>query len=502
VTRFMQLFVAAITAGLFAGCAVGPDFRRPALPEAKTFTDTALAQETASSPGIGGDAQRFVPGQEIPAQWWTLFQSKSLDSMIRQALADSPTLAASQAALRQARENRLAQLGALFPAVDGNFSANRSKFTGASFGQPNQPGGIFSLFNASVGVSYTLDLFGLTRRGLEELKAQVDYQNYLLEGANLTLTSNIVTAAVQEGSLRAQIRATQEILKAEAEQLDLVETQFQLGGASRADVLAQTAQLSQTRTTLPPLEKQLSQTRHLLAILTGKPPGDAATLPAFELTDLKLLRELPVSLPSVLVRQRPDILASEELLHSASALIGVATANMFPKLTISGNYGSQATRVTDLFSGGTSIWSIGAALVQPIFHGGELSAKRRAAIAAYDQAEAQYRQTVLQAFQNVADVLRALEKDAETLKAQSDAEGTARESLELARSQYELGAVSYLVLLNAQRQHQQARITLAQAQAARFADTAALFQALGGGWWNRESEGVPAKEIKKITAIN
>jgi NodT family efflux transporter outer membrane factor (OMF) lipoprotein len=481
---------------LLAGCAAGPDFRRPIPPDAKRYTDTAIVPETASAPGLGGDAQRFIPGRDIPSQWWTLFQSKSLDSLIRRALADSPTLVASQAALRQARENRLAQLGLLFPAVDANFSANRSLYTGASFGEPGAPGSLFTLYNASVSLSYTLDLFGGTRRGLEELKAQVDYQHYLLEGAYLVLTSNIVTAAVQEGSLRSQIRATKEILKAEEEQLTLVEQQFQLGGGSRADVLAQKAQLTQTRATLAPLEKQLAQTRHLLAVLAGEPPGNAAALPEFELTDLKLLQELPVSLPSVLVRQRPDILASEELLHSACALIGVATANMFPQLTISGTYGSQTTILTDLFSGGTNIWSIGAGLVQPIFHGGELNAKRRAAIAAYDQAEAQYHQTVLQAFQNVADVLRALEKDAETLKAQSDAEAAAKESLELARNQYELGAVGYLVLLNAERQHQQARLTLTQAQAARFADTAALFQALGGGWWNRESEKRTTNGIK------
>jgi NodT family efflux transporter outer membrane factor (OMF) lipoprotein len=429
-----------------------------------------------------------MTGRDIPSQWWTLFKSRSLDSLIRQALVDSPTLAASQAALRQAQENRRAQLGELFPSVDGNFSANRSKFTGASFGQPNVSGGLFTLYNASVSVSYTLDLFGGTRRSLEELQAKVDYQHYLLEASYLTLTSNIVTTAVQEASLRAQIRSTKEILKAEEEQLALVEQQFQLGGASRPDVLAQKSQLAQTRTNLPPLEKELSQTRHLLAVLAGKPPGDAAILPEFEITDLELLQELPVSLPSVLVRQRPDILASEEQLHSACALIGVATANLFPKLTITGNYGSQSTLLGDLFSSGTNIWSIGAGLVQPIFRAGELTARRRAAIAAYDQAYAQYRETVLQAFQNVADVLRTLEKDAEALKAQSDAEATARESLQMSRDQYELGAVSYLVLLNADRQHQQTRIALTQAQAARFADTAALFQALGGGWWNREAE--------------
>jgi NodT family efflux transporter outer membrane factor (OMF) lipoprotein len=429
-----------------------------------------------------------MAGRDIPSQWWTLFQSKGLDSLIRRAFADSPTLAASQAALRQARQNRLAQLGGLFPSVDAGFSANRNKFTGASFGQPDQPGGVFTLYNASVSISYTLDLFGATRRGLEERQAQVDYQHYLLEGSNLTLASNIVTTAVQEASLRARIRATEEIIKAEEKQLAMVEQQFQLGGGSRPDVLAQQSQLTQTRATLPTLEKELTQTRHLLAALAGMPPDAAAQLPKFELADFRLPTDLPVSLPSSLVSQRPDIRAAEELLHSACALIGVATANMFPKLTLSGNYGTQSTILTDLFSGGTNIWSIGAGLVQPIFRGGELIAKRRAAIAAYDQAEAQYRETVLQAFQNVADVLRALEMDAETLKAQSDAETAARESLELARNQFELGAVSYLTLLNAERQHQQARLTLAQAQAARFADTAALFQALGGGWWNRKAD--------------
>jgi NodT family efflux transporter outer membrane factor (OMF) lipoprotein len=475
------------SAALLTGCAVGPDFLRPVAPDAKGYTDTALAPETASAPGSGGAAQSFMTGRDIPSQWWTLFQSESLDRLIRQALAESPTLAAAQAALRQAQENRRAQLGEFFPSVDTKFSANRQKFTGASFGQPNQSGGLFTLYNASLSVSYTLDLFGGTRRALEGLKAKVDYQRYLLEGSYLTLTSNIVTTAVQEASLRAQIRAVKEVLAAEEKQLDLVEQQFDLGGAARPDVLAQKAQLAQTRATLPPLEKQLARSRHQLAVLAGKPPGEAAALPAFEITDLHLLRELPVSLPSSLVRQRPDILAAEGLLHAACAQIGVTTADLFPKLTISGNYGSQSTILTDLFSGGTNIWSIGAGLLQPIFRGGELTAKRRAAIAAYDQAEAQYRETVLLAFQNVADVLRALEKDADALKAQSEVEEAARESLELSRDQYELGAVSYLVMLNAERQHQQARLTLAQAQAARFADTAALFQALGGGWWNRET---------------
>jgi NodT family efflux transporter outer membrane factor (OMF) lipoprotein len=491
--RGLKCLVAALTMGIMAGCAVGPDFHRPSPPDTNGYTGTPLAPETASAPGAGGASQRFITGRDIPAQWWTLFQCKPLDQLVRQALADNPTMAASQAALRQARENRLAQLGALFPSMDAGFSANRKKFTGASFGQPDVPGGLFTLYNASVSVSYTLDLFGATRRGLEELQAQVDYQHYLLEGSYLTITANIVTAAVKEASLRAQIRATKEILKAEEEQLALVDQQFRLGAAARPDILAQQAQLAQTRTTLPPLEKELAQTRHLLAVLAGRPPGAAAQLPEFELTDFNLPGDLPVSLPSSLVSQRPDIRAAEEQLHSACALIGVATANLFPKLTITGDYGTQSTLLTGLFSGGTNVWSIGAGLLQPIFRGGELTAKRRAAIAAYDQAEAQYRETVLLAFQNVADVLRALENDADTLKAQSEAEAAAAESLDLTRNQFQLGAASYLTLLNAERQHQQASLILAQARGARFADTASLFQALGGGWWNREA-GLKTKE--------
>ncbi len=486
-------FLIAILTG---GCAVGPDFHVPPATGANTYTASPLPPETAVSPTPGGATQLFVPGKEIPSQWWTLFHSRALAKLIDESLKNSPTLAAAQAALVEARENRRAQLGALFPSVDGSFSAKRSEFTGASFGQPEASGGVFTLYNASVSVSYTLDIFGATRRGLEVLQAQVDNQRFLFEGARLTLTSNIVTTAVQEASIRAQIKATREIIAVQELQLGLVERQFNLGGVSRSDVLAQQAQLAQTRATLPPLEKQLSQTRHLLAVLAGKPPGEAGTLPQFELDGFELPQDLPVSLPSSLVHQRPDIRASEELLHSACAQIGVATANLFPQLTLSGNYGSEAVKLGSLFASGTSIWSLGGALLQPIFRGGELMAKRRAAIAAYDQAAAQYRETVLQAFQNVADVLRALDLDAQTLKAQAEAETAARDSLDLTRNQFNLGAVSYLSLLNAERQHQQALISLVQSRAARFADTAALFQAMGGGWWNlpRQTEAAATQK--------
>ncbi len=485
------LAFAAAAGAAFAGCAVGPDFRRPDPPKTADYTAPALPAETAAAPGTGGAAQRFITGSDIPAQWWELFRSTALDQVIRQALADNPTLAAAEARLREVRETRRAAFGALFPSVDANASVTRQKISGAAFGQPESNFSPFTLYNASVNVSYGLDLFGGTRRELEGLQAQVDYQRYQLEGAYLTLAANIVTTAVQEASLRARIGATREILAAQEKQLDLVEQRFQLGGAARTDVLAQRTQLAQTRATLPPLEKQLSQSRHLLAVLAGRFPDEAAALPEFGLDGLNLPQELPVSLPSELVRQRPDIRASEELLHAASAQVGVATANLYPRITLTGSFGSQAIRPENLFNTGTVVWSLAGGVLQPVFHGGELTAKRRAAVAAYDQAAEQYRGTVLQAFQNVADVLRALDSDARTLKAQADAEEAARTTLELTMEQFRLGAVSYLTLLDAERQHQQARLNLAQAQAARYADTAALFQALGGGWWNRVPQAGP-----------
>jgi NodT family efflux transporter outer membrane factor (OMF) lipoprotein len=489
--RLTRLHVALLAAAL-AGCAVGPDYRRPAAPAVASYTAEALPPGTAAAPGLGGSMQRFVPGGEIPARWWELFRSQALDRWIREGLANSPTLGAAEATLRRAQEIRRARAGDLLPGVDGSVNASRQKPSGASFGEANLRINPFTLYNASVDVSYTLDLFGRTRRELEALQARVDYQGFQLEGACLTLTSNIVTAAILEASLRGQLQATREILAAQEEQLGLIEKQFELGGIARTDVLAQRASLAQTRATLPPQEKRLAQTRHLLAVLAGRFPGDTADLPEFDLKDFLLPEELPVSLPSSLARQRPDIRSAEELLHAASAAVGVATANLYPQVTLSGQYGTTALRIGDLFRPGSAVWGFGAGLLQPIFHGGALEASRRAEVAGYDQAEAQYRETVLQAFREVADVLRALEYDAMTLKAQSEAEAAARDTLDIATKQVRYGATSYLSLLNAQREYHLARILLVQAQALRFADTAALFQALGGGWWNREipSNGV------------
>ncbi len=469
-----------------SGCAVGPDFLRPKAPAVSSYTAATLPAETVAAGSAA--AQRFVAGQDIPAQWWALFHSPALDLLIRQAFEHSPTLAAAEATLRQAEENMRAQTGALlYPSVDARFGATRQRSSGAPLGISGLPPSIFNLYNASVNVSYTINLSGGFLRALEGLQAQIDYQKYQIEAAYLALAANIVTTAIREAALRAQLRATAEILRIQEQQLAVIEKQLAIGGVSRSDVLAQSTQVAQTRAGLPPLEKNLAQTRNLLSLYAGKLPGEGG-LPEFDLASLSLPQELPLSLPSELARQRPDVRASEELLHQASALVGVATANLYPSLTLTGGFGQQGNQMAGLFSSPGTIWSIGGSLLQPLFHGGQLTAQRRAAIAAYDAAAAQYRGTVLQAFQNVADALLALEADARTHKAQADAEALARDALDLTQKQFGLGGVGYLSLLVAQRQYQQAHINLIQAEAARYADSAALLQALGGGWWNRTAQ--------------
>lgn len=488
--RRHRLHTALLCCIALSACMVGPDFRRPAAPQAERYTAAPMPEQTEETPGTSGAPQRFAPGEDIPAAWWSLFHSEPLDALIRQALADSPNVAAARAALRQARESYVAQVGGrLLPKVDAQLSAQREKLNGIVFGQPGFSEEL-NLYNASVNVSYTLDLFGSARRELESLKAQIDYQGYQLQAAYLALTANIVTAAVREASLRAQIEATERIAADQRDQLDVLRKQFELGGVARTAVLAQQTQLAQTLATLPPLRQSLDQVRHQLAALAGRLPSDAG-LPEFHLDMFALPGTLPVSLPSALVRQRPDILASEALLHQASAQVGVATAALYPQLTLSASYGAEALTPAQVLRASSAIWSIGAGLTQPLFHGGQLRAQRRAAEAAYEQAGAQYRETVLLAFQNVADVLRALDHDATGLRAQTDAWTAARDSLALTREQYRIGAVGYLSLLDAQRQYQQTVVSLAQARAARYADTAALFQALGGGWWNGDGTRTP-----------
>lgn len=491
--------LALAAAALAAGCMVGPDFRSPAGPVPAGYTAPSRPEAHPEEKAAGGAGdQILVAGQELPAQWWRLFRNAELDRLIRRALSDSPTLAAAGAALAQAEENLAARSGSVYyPSLDASLSWARQKVSAAASGQPGTDGYTYGLYNASLVVSYNLDLFGGGRRELEELRSEVDYQRFQLEAAHLALTSNIVTTVVREASLRQQLATTREMLAVQEQLRDLVQRQLQLGGATRADLLTQESQVAQVRASLPQLEKELALTRNLLALYCARFPGQAG-LPEFRLDDLLLPKELPLSLPSALARQRPDIRAAEELLHAASARIGVATANLYPQITLSGGAGAQAATLGKLFSSATPIWSLGTGLLQPLFRGGELAARRRAALAAYDQAEARYREVVLHSFQSVADVLQALAADATALRAQAENERAARETLDLTRRQYQIGATNYLLLLNAQRQQQQASIGLIQARAARLADSAALFQALGGGWWSREAEAAPpAEQVKE-----
>ncbi len=483
--------IAMVSLAAVAGCTVGPDFKRPDKPTIAGYTPESLAPQTASAAVVdGGAAQSFDPGAEIPGQWWELFRSQELNALIDQALKANPDLDAAQASLRQAYETLYAQQGGLFPTISGNASGTNQKYSNAVLGQPGS--NVFGVTSASLNISYTPDLWGGTRRQVESSAAQAEFQRFQLEATYLTLTSNVVVAAINLASLRAQIAATEAIIKLETDALRLVETQFNLGGAARTDVLQQQSTLTQTQATLPPLQKQLAQQRNQLMTLLGRPPTDDAGQ-GLQLSSLHLPEQLPLSLPSQLVEQRPDVRSFEAQLHTASANIGVAIANQLPQLNITGQWGATSGGIGSLLTPGTGIWAIGASLAQTLLDGGKLEHTKLAAVAAFDKAAAQYRSTVLSAFQDVANALRALQADADTLAATVAAEQTAAASLELSRQQYQLGATTYLQLLNAQQTYQSALLNRVKAQATRYSDTSALFQALGGGWWNRSDVNPKSK---------
>jgi NodT family efflux transporter outer membrane factor (OMF) lipoprotein len=478
---------------LLAACAVGPDFEQPPAPDVEGYTARPLPEQTASADVKGGGAQRLVRDLDIPGQWWTLFHSEALNALIEQALKNNPTLPAAEAALRQAWENVYAEQGAFFPTAVVSYSPSRNKtatgvtFTSASSGKP-----WFTLHTAQVVVTYAPDVFGGTRREVESLVATTEFQRFQLEAAYLTLTSNVIAAAVQDASLRGQIAATHEIIRIQSDSLDILGKQLLLGQVAEADVAAVEATLAQAQATLPPLEKQLAVQRDLLTALLGRFPSQEPA-EKFELAALQLPQELPVSLPSKLVEQRPDIQSAEAQLHAASAEIGVAIAARLPQFTLTGNAGTTANQISQLFiTPGTAFWTFAGNVAQTVFDAGTLLHKTRAANAAFEQAAETYRSTVIAAFQNVADSLHAVVSDAETLKATYAAERAAFKSLVIARAQLRLGAINYLGLLTAENTYDTALLALVQAQAARYADAAALFQALGGGWWNR-TDASPAK---------
>ncbi|MFJ2995407.1 efflux transporter outer membrane subunit [Pandoraea sp. NPDC087047] len=468
-----------------AGCAVGPDFKTPDAPAGAGYTVDALPGTTTATPTTGGTAQRFVSGMDIPAQWWTLFHSPELDALVKEAIARNPDMDVARAALTAAHEAVRVQQGDDFPQVNASYSPTRQQIA-APLASPAASGNdLYNLHTAQVSVSYTLDLFGANRRQVESLVAQADAQRFALEATYLTLTSNVVAAAIQEASLRGQLAATQEIVTLQTRSLDLLHRQYDLGQAAQADVAAQEAALAQAQAAVPPLEKQLAQQRDALARLLGRMPNERIDA-SFDLSHLQLPEALPVALPSQLVEQRPDVRAAQAQWHAAGAAVGVAVAARLPSITLSASYGASAEIARELFSPGTAFWNLAGNLTQPIFAGGALLHKQRGAEAAYEQAGAQYRGTVLSAFQNVADTLHALRTDADALSVSLRAEQAARKSLTIAQKQLELGDISYLTMLNAQQTYQQARVALVQAQANRYADTVALFQAVGGGWWHRD----------------
>ena len=476
----------ALVASL-SDCAVGPNFKRPTPPPDAGYGSAPSQGETVTSPGVGGDAQRFVADLDIPAQWWTLFQSPKLNALVEQSIQGNPNMAAARASLRQAHELYLAERTTFWPTAQGSFDAQRAKNAVGTIANPTsmpQQNPYYNLYTAQLTVSYMPDVFGGTRRAVEVARAQDDAARFQLEATYLTLSSNVVVTAITEASLRGQVTATQRLLELQHQITEKVRKQRTVGTTSDLDVLNQESAEAQTAATLAPLQKQLGQTRDQLTALLGKlPSGEPAD--TFQLDELTLPGELPVSLPSKLVEQRPDVRQAEENLHFASAEAGVAIADMLPQIAITGNLGSSAFDIKDLFKTGTGFWDVGASLTQTLFDAGALLHKHRAADAALDQAGAQYRAAVILACQNVADTLRALQSDAEALKADAEAARAAKAAFDLASKQLDIGTVSFVAVMNAETTYQQAELALVQARGNRYSDTAGLFQALGGGWWNR-----------------
>jgi len=478
---------------VISACTVGPDFKSPAPPAVERYNEEPIPKETIATANVhGGAAQRFNLGEEIPAEWWELFHSHELNALIAHGFKNSPDLQSAVANLREGEEQLKALIGStMYPSVDLDIFGGREQLSALDSleGTPGSvlsdfPVQLLSIYNTNVSVAYVLDVFGGNRRAIESLKAQVDYQLYAVEAVYLTLAGNIATSAIMEASLRGQIKATKAVIELEEKQLDLMRKQRKIGSITDLDIYAQETALAQARALLPPLETNLAQTRHALAVLVGDYPGNAK-LPHFELEDLHLPTDLPISVPSTLVKQRPDIRGAEALLHQASANIGVATANLLPSFPITASYGPNSDTLSNFFNASNIAWDWQVNALQTVFNGGALIAERRAAIDAFEAAFADYQSAVLMGLQNVADSLIALDMDAQELKEDAETEKLAKATLDLVQKQYKIGGADYLQVINAEMQYQQAVVDRVTAEAARYADTVALFQSLGGGWWNR-----------------
>ena len=470
--------VCAFAIFLVSGCTVGPDFKAPPPPTVSSFT----AEPAKDATGL-----RWKSGEDIAQDWWTVFRSPQLDALIKESLDHNPDLKAAQAALQVAMENVKAQQGAFYPSVGLGLGASRNKQSAQLSPVLASPALLYNLYQTQLSVSWTPDIWGANRRTVEALQAQADAQHYQLQSAYVSLASNLVAAAIQEASLREQVAATQGLIAGQQRILAIERQQRTLGQISGQDVAAQETVVAQTEALLPPLQKQLLQERNLLTVLVGRYPADQVGQ-SFQMRDLALPQELPLSLPSRLVAQRADVRMAEETMHAASAEVGVATANTLPNITLTGNAGAVSTQLNQLFGAGSGFWSVGASLTQPVFDGGTLLHRKRAAEATLEQASFLYRGAVLRAFQDVADTLAAIESDVSAEQSAAAAEKAAAKSLSLAQEQQAVGQTSRLALLAAQVAYLQTKMASITARTNRLADSAALFQALGGGWWNRPSQ--------------
>ncbi|MGA8707124.1 MAG: efflux transporter outer membrane subunit [Steroidobacteraceae bacterium] len=471
---------------MVSGCAVGPNFHRPDPPPVSHYANGTDPAVTAAVDGI---AQRFSPGAEVAADWWRLFGSSALDAVIAEAVASNPGLDAAQASLRASQNSLRSGYGIFYPAIDAGSAATRERFSAANFGE-STAGSVFNLFTLSASVSYALDVFGGQRRMVEGLRAEVDVARATERATYLTLTANLANTVIAKAAYRAEIEATEQLIELQTQQVQLAEIQARSGTVPYSNVLSLRSQLASYRATIPQLQQKAEQSDNLLAALAGRTPAEWQTVEV-ALHDLTLPVDLPVSVPSDLVRQRPDILAAEAAAHAASANVGVATAELFPSITLGGGAESLSNSAANLFPSNGRAWSVSAQATVPVFEGGTLWFRRKAAIAAYQQAQALYRQTVLSAFEQVADTLRALDHDAMTLSADEEALVTAKEALHLIQANYVAGLSTYLEVLNADTQYHQAQIAELQAVAVRYQDTVALFAALGGGWWAHKPGAEP-----------
>ncbi len=495
----IRLFSARATAlaaaMLLASCAVGPDFVHPAAPEVTGYSKEKLAPRTSSTDAPTGRSQRFVQGRDIPQEWWALFKSPALNALIERSLDNNPTLQSAIATLRAAQQAVYAQQGKYFPLAQANFNPTRQLTAGPISPVLASSANPYDLYTAQVLVSYTFDVWGLNRRTVESLQALADNQRFQVEAAYLTLAANVAVAAINEASLRGQIEATNELISINTKMLDVLRHQLNAGYANRNDVALQEAALAQVKATLPPLRKALQVQRDALSALIGVYPSQEPR-ETFKLADLHLPDDLPVSLPSQLIEQRPDVRAAQEQLHSASAQIGVSTANILPSFTINANAGYMNTALAGLLAPENLFWQLAGNATQTVFDAGTLLHELQEAKDTYNAAAWSYRGTVIGAVQNVADSLRAIRNDADELKAARDFERAAKISFDLARQQMQTGYANILILLTAQQTYLQAVIQVVQARAARLSDTAALYQALGGGWWNR-----PAPPTERILNV-